>query len=1082
MSKKSKAELEGELTVARQRIAELQSHVSNAEAEDMFDIAFKHNPLPMWLYDVETLTFMEVNNAACLRYGYTREEFLGISLLDIRPAEEHNKLIKNIQTNQAAYQRSSNWMHKDKEGRVFPVEIVSYKVEYQGREVRLVAALDITERRQAEDNLRASEENYRTLVEYSESAIAVLDKEGRILYSNPRGMQVWNDPQIVGKTIFEVYPPEYAERYYKAINQIIASRSGVVDDVYSPIHAEFKWFRLSMQPLQNPDGTVDRLLLNAFDITKSKQAESELRASEEKYRLLAENISDVVWVLDAETMKLKYVSPSVEKLRGYTVEEALTQSLEEVMTRESYENILPKLQMRLANFQDGDASALTKTDEILQTRKDGSTIWTEIVSTILRNKEGGLDILGVARDITKRIETEKILRDNEERLLSFFENAGSLVWIKDMEGHYIAVNKYTEAAYGLPRRQIIGRTAYDLHPQREAESFTSNDNNVLSSGRIIEFEETAVLEGVLHEYAVTKFPLRDSSGNIYALGAICTDITERKKIESALRESEEKYRRLAEELELHVIARTNEIKRVQQRLEMAAHAAELGVWDWNIVTNRLIFDEQVHAIYGTSAEGFSGTVDEIMKIVHPEDAGSFMSLAESVLSGETHYQTQYRIIRSDGGLRYIKAFGSILYDKNHQPEHIVGVMMDITQDKEVEETLRIANLELERAMRVKDEFLANMSHELRTPLNSILGISESLEEQVAGEINEKQRKYLRIINESGRHLLELINDLLDLSKIEAGRLELNLSQFTVEAFCQSSLRMVKELAKKKKLNVSFHMDENVHTLRGDERRLKQVLVNLLGNAVKFTPDGQRLGLDVTGNAEKKQVTFTVWDTGIGISKQDISRLFKPFVQLDSKLSRHAGGTGLGLMLVSQLIRLHGGNVEVQSQPGKGSRFIVNLPWEPAQPSQRLQKPHPAAASPKRPLVGKHARLKILLVEDTEPVILFIQDHLESKGYHVTAAHNGYEGLLFAKNIQPDVILMDIQMPGMDGFEATKRIRAEATLKDVPIIALTALAMPGDREKCLKAGMNDYMIKPINLKELQTLLETYTPAQGANFEQ
>ncbi|CAG0970270.1 hypothetical protein ANRL2_01584, partial [Anaerolineae bacterium] len=505
-----------------------------------------------------------------------------------------------------------------------------------------------------------------------------------------------------------------------------------------------------------------------------------------------------------ETMKLKYVSPSVEKLLGYTVEEALTQSFEEVMTRESYENILPKLQIRLANFQAGDTSALTKTDEIQQTHKDGSTIWTEIVSTILRNKEGGLDILGVARDITKRIETEKILRDNEERLLSFFENAGSLVWIKDMEGHYIAVNKYTEAAYGLPRQQIIGRTAYDLHPQREAESFTSNDNNVLSSGRIIEFEETAVLEGVLHEYAVTKFPLHDSSGNIYALGAICTDITERKKIESALRESEEKYRRLAEELELHVIARTNEIKRVQQRLEMATHAAELGVWDWNIVTNRLTFDEQVHAIYGTSAEGFSGTVDEFMKIVHPEDAGSLMSLAESVLSGETHYQTQYRIIRSDGGLRHIKAFGSILNDKNHQPEHIVGVIMDITQDKEVEETLRIANLELERAMRVKDEFLANMSHELRTPLNSILGISESLEEQVAGEINEKQRKYLRIINESGRHLLELINDLLDLSKIEAGRLELNLSQFTVEAFCQSSLRMVKELAKKKKLNVSFH--------------------------------------------------------------------------------------------------------------------------------------------------------------------------------------------------------------------------------------------------------------------------------------
>jgi CheY-like chemotaxis protein/nitrogen-specific signal transduction histidine kinase len=408
-------------------------------------------------------------------------------------------------------------------------------------------------------------------------------------------------------------------------------------------------------------------------------------------------------------------------------------------------------------------------------------------------------------------------------------------------------------------------------------------------------------------------------------------------------------------------------------------------------------------------------------------------------------------------------------------------VMDITQDKEAEDTLRLANLELERAMRVKDEFLANMSHELRTPLNSILGISESLEEQVAGQINEKQAKYLHIISESGHHLLNLINDILDLSKIGAGRLDLSLSQFSTEALCQSSLRMIKELAQKKNLAVSCQLDERVKTMYGDERRLKQILVNLLSNAVKFSPEGESLGLEIKGYPEEEQVTICVWDTGIGISEQDLTRLFKPFIQLDNRLSREVGGTGLGLMLVSQLARLHGGNVVVESEPGKGSRFMVNLPWQMNTPNEPAEKPNQEGNSPTIEPPAQNKSARILLVEDTESIILYMQDYLETKGYHVTVARNGYEGVIFAKNLLPDIILMDIQMPSMDGFEATRRIRAEATLKDIPIIALTALAMAGDYEKCIQAGMNSYLSKPINLKELSELIYKYTEHKGGIIE-
>ena len=223
----------------------------------------------------------------------------------------------------------------------------------------------------------------------------------------------------------------------------------------------------------------------------------------------------------------------------------------------------------------------------------------------------------------------------------------------------------------------------------------------------------------------------------------------------------------------------------------------------------------------------------------------------------------------------------------------------------------------------------------------------------------------------------------------------------------------------------------------------------------------------------------MWDTGIGISEQDIPRLFKPFVQLDNRLSRETGGTGLGLMLVSELARLHGGNVKVQSKPGIGSRFIVSLPWHLNVPRESIETPEKTHASQATDLPARIPPAKILLVEDTEAIILYMQDYLETKGYHMTVARNGSEGVLLAKKLLPDLILMDIQMPSMDGIEATSKIREEILLKDVPIIAITALAMPGDREKCLQAGMNDYLSKPIQLKELHKLLIEYIEPKRSN---
>jgi signal transduction histidine kinase/ActR/RegA family two-component response regulator len=394
--------------------------------------------------------------------------------------------------------------------------------------------------------------------------------------------------------------------------------------------------------------------------------------------------------------------------------------------------------------------------------------------------------------------------------------------------------------------------------------------------------------------------------------------------------------------------------------------------------------------------------------------------------------------------------------------------------KRVEERtadLSRANANLARALRVKDEFLANMSHELRTPLNAILGLSESLAEKTAGPLNEKQQRYITTVSESGRHLLSLINDILDLAKIEAGQITLDVNKVDIQSVCDASMRLIKQLAQKKNQDTVVEVNGRLGLMWADERRLKQMLVNLLSNAVKFTPENGKIGLEVHGDQEANKVTFTVWDTGIGIQETDLPRLFQPFVQLDAGLARESSGTGLGLALVVQMARMHGGSASVVSEPGKGSRFSIMLPWEPALAVDTVER---------LKITGKFRPVKfnqnhkptILLIEDTEEVIMVLSDYLELNGFKIITARDGLEGVTQAQLTHPDLILMDIQMPRMDGFEATKKLRNEPEFKTTPIIALTALAMPNDRERCLAAGMDEYITKPVHLRALVKIIELF----------
>lgn len=394
-----------------------------------------------------------------------------------------------------------------------------------------------------------------------------------------------------------------------------------------------------------------------------------------------------------------------------------------------------------------------------------------------------------------------------------------------------------------------------------------------------------------------------------------------------------------------------------------------------------------------------------------------------------------------------------------------------------------ANAELADAARLKDEFLATMSHELRTPLNTVLGLSEAIQDEIYGTVSPAQQRALQHVLDGGRHLLALINDILDVSKIEAGKLTLEPGPVAIDSLCQASVNFIRQTAVKKDLQIVVEIDPSVKIIFGDERRLKQILVNLLNNAVKFTPICGEIGLQVVGQPTNDLVSFTVWDRGIGIAKEDMPKLFKPFIQLDSRLTREHEGTGLGLTLVHRMVDLHGGSISVESQPGMGSQFTVNLPWHQRSladiaastngyalhltlPIEELGQPKSSSA----PATTRQPAPTILLVEDNETNINVFRDYLLMRDYRLDVARSGLEALACLPEVQPDLILMDIQMPEMDGLEVTRRIRNNPPFADIPIIALTALAMPGDRERCIAAGMSDYISKPVNLRRLVQAIE------------
>ena len=1028
--KDDKGAIQGSVLVLRDITARRKSEDSLRESEERFRGAFEHANSGMALVGLDA-TFLKVNRVLCEMLGYMEEELLRLTMRQVvHPgdrSEDESDVRRMLNGEFSTRLVERRYVHRS--GSTVWV-LISTTLVCSAQEVPLymvVMVQDITERKSAEDELRVQKAYFQRLFEKSPEGIVILDGNDCIVEVNREftAMFGYSIVEIRGKKVNDILvPPELkaeAERLSWGVyhDQIVN---------FDTVRRRKDGSLIDVSVLGSPI-TLDGANVGCYgiyrDITERKRAEEQLL----KLSRAVEQSPASIVITDTRGT-IEYVNARFLQITGYTAEEAiganprlLNSGLE---PREKYAQLWSTI-----------TAGGEWRGEFLNRKKNGDLFWEFASVSAIKNRDGIVKhYLAVKEDITERKKAEEQLAQERNLLRTLIDNLPDYIFVKDARCRFMIANTAQLNLLGESRPEnVSGKTDADYFPSRYAAQTLAAEQEVIRSGALLINHEEPFTDRAGNQRWVqtTKVPLRDSKGNIVGLVGLSHDITDRKRAEAELQES-------------------------ARRLQSIIEAVDEGITVSDRSGHFEVFNSKMEAITGYTLNEANSTGDFFSLLCpparNPEQASTRLheiietgGCCELEMTIRTKTGEEKALLVSTSVVRYknrdmvLSAYRDITGRKRAERDMSMYAKQLLKAKSNAEEQARVLEeqareLALAReaalqASRLKSEFVANMSHEIRTPMNGVIGMTGLL---LDTRLTMEQREYTDIIRTSGEALLSIINDILDFSKIEAGKLTLELIDFDLRALVEDSVDMLAQKAHEKDLELICYVSEDIPTaLHGDPGRLRQIIINLLGNAIKFTETGE-VSVDAALERETEHdvhVRFAIRDTGIGISEEHRQRLFKSFSQADGSTTRRYGGTGLGLAISKQLVEMMAGAIGVQSQPGVGSEFWFTVQME------KQSKPAPAVR-PRATLDD----VRVLIVDDNRTNRTILSHLVGRWGMRSVAVESGELALgalreALATEDPYTIALLDMQMPEMDGASLAREIKSDPTLAGLPIVVLTS---------------------------------------------
>lgn len=1019
------------------------------QSQARFQSMFEKHAATMLIIEPESGKILDANNAASAFYGYSKSVLCSMTIDNLNMLSPEQILAERM----AALNEKRNYFifqHKLANGEIRTVEVHSSPIDFENQRVLFSIIHDISLRTRAEADLRESESKYRALIESSNDAIFSVDKDGNYKFVN----QVFastlgrTPDDFIGKSFWDIYPKEHADYRQEASSKVFETGLAGSVEVVVPLPDKNLYYLAKTNPVKNAQGEVILNLTIATDITNRKLAEVALLESEERFKALHNASFGGIAIHDKGI--ILECNRGLSEITGFSYEELIGMDGLSLFI-DSSRNIV----------FDNIHSGYEKPYEAIGLRKNGEEYPVRLEARNIPYK-GKMVRTVEFRDITEQKQAEETVRLSEETYRTLIENMPDGVYKTTHSGKILDLNPAMIKILGYSNKEeMLNLDIHDVlyfDPNDREQLTIAGMNKNLITYRLKRKDGSEVWVEDNGWYTFNE------SGEIILHEGIIRDISERRKNEQALisaleraEESEEKYKQIFDNtFDIMSIYEVTEDNRYKVITFNSAEAKLIG--DIENYQNRYIDECIPPEMYEAFRKNYERCIHEDQRIEYEENI-SFLSVNKT-------FNTQLIPLKNAEG----RIHRIIVISRDITENILLNTQLKQNNEelKRLNENLSAAKEHAEESDRLKSAFLANMSHEIRTPMNGILGFAELLKEpDLSGET---QQEYIRIIEKSGARMLNIINDIINISKIESGLMEVNWQDSNINEQIDYMYTFFKPEveAKGMKLIISNSLPSNEAIIKTDREKVYAILTNLVKNAIKYTNDGTiEFGYNLRNENDSAELEFYVKDTGIGIPADRLQAIFDRFIQADITDRNAYQGAGLGLSISKAYIEMLGGKIWVESEVGKGSCFYFTLPYK----TDHIKKHSVSGENQNIIESTSKNKLKILIVEDDATSKLLISIAVHKFAKEILSVKNGQEAVeTCSKNPDIDLVLMDIQLPILDGYEATRQIRKFN--KDVVIIAQTAYALEGDKTKAIEAGCNDHITKPLNNNALHNMIIKY----------